>query len=106
MPSTAFTHELAGLLEHARTYVRAARADNTRKAYQSDWRDFSTWCQDHQLQPLPAQPGAVALYLTAQSLTKKTATLTRRLSAISQHHKLAGHPSPSEAPEVRAVMAG
>src|SRR4051794_19580292 len=79
----------------ARDYAAAARAANTVRAYRADWRDFTTWCDQLDLPPLPASGDTVALYLTSQAGTKKTSTLQRRLSAISQAHQVAGLESPT-----------
>jgi len=103
---TALAHVLAAVHEQARTYAQGAKAPNTRHAYRADWADFTAWCRVHGRAPLPASPETVALYLTARAATRKTATLTRRLSAISQAHQVAGHPSPTTDQSVRAVAAG
>jgi site-specific recombinase XerD len=97
---------LAGLTDQAREYVRHARAANTLRAYRADWHDFTDWCQEHDQQPLPATPDALALYLTARAQTCKISTLQRRLSAISQAHQAAGYEAPTNAASVRAVWSG
>ena len=97
---------LAELLGQAQDFANRARADNTLRAYRSDWRDFEAWCRDRDFSACPASPETVALYLTALSSTHKVSTLTRRLSAISQAHRTAGLPSPAEQAPVRLVMAG
>lgn len=58
------------------------------------------------LESLPASRDTLALYLTVLAGVLKTATLQRRLSAIAQAHKLAGHESPTASPAVRLVWAG
>jgi hypothetical protein len=55
---------------------------------------------------MPASPETVAMYLSDLAATHKAATLTRRVSAISQAHQLAGPESPTDSAVVRAVMAG
>lgn len=96
------------LLDAARTYAAASRSANTRRAYQSDLRDFTAWCDTNGMCALPATPDTVALYLTALAQTgAKASTIQRRVSAISQAHQLAGHaPSPTADPVVRSTMAG
>ena len=39
-------------LEQVREYIRASKAENTLRGYQSDWRDFCSWCEGHGLCPL------------------------------------------------------
>jgi site-specific recombinase XerD len=86
---------LAAIEAQARAYAREAKSANTRRAYASDWADFAAWCQAHGLTPLPAAPATVALYLTSAAERYKTSTLGRRLTAISQAHRAADHPSPT-----------
>ncbi len=97
---------LADVAERAHDYAHQAKAPNTWRAYRSDWRDFAAWCSDHGLPSLPAEPQTVALYLSALAPTHKTSTLRRRLSAVAQAHKAAGHPSPTKAPEVALPWQG
>ena len=93
-------------MDTARTYAGAARAENTQKAYASDWRDFNSWCLDHGLEPLPAEPQTLSLFLTDRAATLKPSTLQRRLTAISQAHQRAGHRLDTRHPAVREVWAG
>jgi len=86
---------LGSLVEQARAYVKAAKAPNTLRAYDADWRDFAAWCQAQQRPALPAEPETVALYLTDRSNTLKTSSLSRRLTAISRRHQALGFPSPA-----------
>ncbi len=95
------------LEESVRQYARASKAPNTVRAYRSDLGDFTMWCTDHQLTPIPATPEMVALYITALAgAGARPSTIQRRLSAISQAHQLSGHePSPTQSPIVRTTMA-
>ncbi len=97
---------LPTLAEQAQKYVDASKSENTRRAYRADWADFTGWCRAKALDWLPSDPASLILYLTELSGKAKVATLTRRLSAISQAHQLAGHPSPTQDARVRTVMAG
>ncbi|WP_313195984.1 site-specific integrase [Shinella zoogloeoides] len=56
---------LRDLTERARGYVEAASSANTRKAYASDWKHFTTWCRRQNFSPLPPDPQVVGLYITA-----------------------------------------
>jgi integrase len=80
-------------------------ADRTISAYDSDWREFSGWCQVAGRVPLPADPGTVCLFLSDGSARLKPSTLDRRLAAIRYRHQAAGLPAPIT-PAVRAVIAG
>ena len=99
---------LARYAEQAHTYAAASKAPNTQRAYRADWASFTRFCADHGAVSLPAEPQTVALYATALAASGrlKANTITRRLSAISQAHQLAGLASPAREPLVRTVMAG
>ncbi|MBI4872769.1 MAG: tyrosine-type recombinase/integrase [Candidatus Riflebacteria bacterium] len=104
---TAQIAEAHDLARKAIEFARLARAENTRKAYRSDWTDFESWCQSRGLVSLPAEPQTVCLYLTALAETgKKASTLRRRLASISVAHKTAEHESPVAHVAVKAVLAG
>ncbi len=92
--------------ERARHYARESRAANTRRAYRADWADFTVWCQAHGKTALPAEPATVVLYLSDRADTLKTATLQRRLTAISQAHKAADLDTPTVDRAVRRIMTG
>lgn len=87
-------------------YAQQAKAKNTIRAYASDWRQFTEWCKAHHYDALPAAPTTVAEYVTQLAKRLKVATIDRRLSAISEAHKLAGHMSPTASPYVESVMSG
>src|ERR1035438_7873216 len=67
---------------------------------------FSAWCATHGQSPLPANYDTVALYVADLAATHKPATVTRRISAISQALQIAGMESPTDAAKVRLVMTG
>jgi integrase len=90
----------------ANEYIQASRSANTRRAYASDWRQFTSWCETHGLTALPAQPTTIVFYLTTMIRTAKTSTLRRRLSSIAVAHRAAGYPSPTEDLRVKATWAG
>lgn len=92
--------------QQARQLIQAAKAPATLKAYRCDWQSFVAWCEEHRLQPLPAEPETVVLYIAARLSDLKPATLSRRMSGISQVHQAAGHKSPTWSPQVRLVLQG
>jgi site-specific recombinase XerD len=98
--------ELTSTAERLREYISRSKAPNTVRAYAADWRDFSAWCGQHGWAALPARPETVALYLSDLAERARASTLTRRISAISQAHRLAGFDSPTADARVRTVMAG
>ncbi|MFC4078015.1 site-specific integrase [Salinithrix halophila] len=98
--------EFQEVIKKVKDYTRHSKAANTTKSYRADWEDFTGWCERRALSPLPADPQTVVLYLTDLADRRKTSTLQRRLSAISQAHQAAGHDSPTNGYLVRTVWAG
>ena len=78
------------LIQKAKTFVAAAKAPATLKAYRNDWRDFESWCRAHQLPSLPSTPETVALYIADRASTLASGTITRRLTSITKAHQAAG----------------
>jgi site-specific recombinase XerD len=87
--------EITSLGRQAREFAAAAKASNTRRAYQADWTDFRGWCEAHRLAFLPATPQTVTLYLTDRAATLKASSLARRLTTINRAHQAAGLASPA-----------
>ena len=83
------------LAEQARGFIEAAKAENTRRAYRSDWHQFEQWCRRQELTALPATPETVTLYITALAADHKPASLQRKLTSITKAHQAAGFPSPA-----------
>ena len=71
--------------------LKNSKANNTLRAYQSDFRDFSGFCLKNGLTSMPTQPKIIALYITQLSKSSKFSTLKRRIASISVIHKLKGH---------------
>jgi site-specific recombinase XerD len=95
-------------LETARAFAEHEKAAASRRAYNSDWAIFRSWCAHRALQPLPASPQAVAAFIAAEAQAgRRAATITRRLAAIRYAHKLAGISEPPTNSElVRSTMRG
>ena len=78
LPSPTDLAPLEQLVERARGYAADSRAPATRRAYLHDWDSFAAWCAAHGLDPLPASPATVAVYLSAQPAWMQT-SLPRKL---------------------------
>jgi site-specific recombinase XerD len=88
-------------------YVAAARAGNTLRGYRSDWSEFTSWCADQGLDPLPAAPATISTYLTDLARHgAKVGTMSRRLSAIKFAHRLRDLADPTANARVVAVWEG
>lgn len=101
----------ASLLEQARAQAEkltlASRAPSTIEAYQHDWDVFFKWCETVNLEPLPATPETVALFLaTEETRGLSPSTINRRLAAINLAHEMARLPRFADKPEVIGVMRG
>ncbi len=94
----------------ARRYADASRAASTQRAYASDWRRFSAWCLARGIETLPADPRAVAVFLSAEANAGSAPpTIGRRLAAIGWMHRRAGLQPPQAregAAALLEVMAG
>jgi integrase len=123
---------LAALGEKARDYARNARADNTQRAYESDWRQFAAWLRRSGLDPLPPDPQTVGLYLAACMQdgvsagarniggvhagarnigaggrpALSVASLERRLSGICWRYRQLGAPLDTSDRHISTVLAG
>lgn len=120
----------AELSREAREHAAHARSESTTRAYDADWRDFSSWCARYEQQALPAAAQTVANYLTEHAPAWRPATeaelarggrrlvddqvrtgllpaaLRRRLATIGVFHQAAGHDNPAAHPLVRDVLDG
>ena len=71
--------------------LKSSKANNTLRAYKSDFKDFGVFCAKHGFNSMPTEPKIVSLYLTYLSPNSKISTLRRRLVSIGVVHKLKGH---------------
>ena len=85
------TTDLKILHEATLENLKSSKANNTLRAYKSDFKDFGAFCSKHGLSSLPTEPKIVSLYLTHLSKNSKFSTLRRRLVSISMVHKLKGY---------------
>ena len=83
--------DLKSLHEETLNNLKNSKANNTLRAYKSDFKDFGAFCARHGFVSLPTEPKIVSLYLTHLSKNSKISTLRRRLVSISMVHKLKGH---------------
>ena len=82
---------LKKLHEDTLNNLKLSKADNTLRAYKSDFKDFEVFCAKHGFNSIPSEPKVVSLYLTHLSEKSKLSTLRRRLVSIGVVHKLKGH---------------
>ena len=82
---------LKKLHEDTLNNLKSSKANNTLRAYKSDFKDFGVFCAKHGFSSMPTEPKVVSLYLTHLSTNSKISTLRRRLVSIGVVHKLKGH---------------
>src|SRR6056300_266035 len=84
--------DIKALQEETLLNLQNSKANNTVRAYKSDFNDFSLFCAQDGFKSLPSEPKIVSLYLTYLSTKDvKMSTLKRRLVSIGVIHKLKGY---------------
>ncbi len=83
--------DIKKLHEDTLNNLKLSKANNTLRAYKSDFKDFGVFCAKHGFNSMPTEPKVVSLYLTHLSTKSRISTLRRRLVSIGMVHKLKGH---------------
>jgi len=84
--------DIKALQQETLLNLQSSKANNTVRAYKSDFNDFSLFCTQNGFKSLPSEAKIVSLYLTHLSTKDvKMSTLKRRLVSIGVIHKLKGH---------------
>ena len=87
--------------------LKSSKANNTIRAYKSDFNDFGLFCAQNGFKSLPSEPKIVSLYLThLSSKNVKMSTLKRRLVSIGVIHKLKGHYLDTKHPSIIENIMG
>ena len=86
--------------------LKNSKSNNTLRAYQSDFKDFSVFCSKNGFASMPTQPKIIALYITHLSKSSKFSTLKRRIASISVIHKLKGHYLDTKHPVIMENLHG
>ena len=99
--------DIKKLQEETILNLQSSKAENTVRAYKSDFNDFTFFCIKNGLKFLPTDPKIVSLYLTHLSMKEaKISTLKRRLVSIGVIHKLKGHYLDTKHPSIIENMIG
>jgi len=84
--------DIKALQEETLLNLQNSKANNTVRAYKSDFNNFGLFCAQNGFKSLPSEPKIVSLYIThLSSKGIKMSTLKRRLVSIGVIHKLKGH---------------
>ncbi|MFM7333448.1 MAG: tyrosine-type recombinase/integrase [Tabrizicola sp.] len=106
------------LVETARDYARQAASENTRSAYAKDWAHFARWCRMRGVEPLPASPQLIGLYIAdlaapsgkalsqAASRPLSVSSIERRLSGLAWGYAQRGERLDRKDRHIASVLAG
>ena len=99
--------DLKALQDETLLNLKSSKANNTIRAYKSDFRDFGLFCSKNGFRSLPSDPRTISLYLTYLSSKEiKLSTLKRRLVSIGVIHKLKGHYLDTKHPSIIENIMG
>ena len=99
--------DIKALQEETLLNLQSSKANNTVRAYKSDFNDFELFCVQNGFKFLPSDPKIVSLYLThLSSKDAKMSTLKRRLVSIGVIHKLKGHYLDTKHPSIIENIMG
>ena len=99
--------DIKALKEETLLNLQSSKANNTVRAYKSDFNDFGLFCAKNGFKSLPSEPKIVSLYLTHLSTKDiKMSTLKRRLVSIGVIHKLKGYYLDTKHPSIIENIMG
>jgi len=99
--------DIKALQEETLLNLQSSKANNTVRAYKSDFNDFGIFCAQNGFKSLPSDPKIISLYLTHLSTKNaKMSTLKRRLVSIGVIHKLNGHYLDTKHPSIIENIMG
>ena len=99
--------DIKALQEETLLNLKSSKANNTIRAYKSDFNDFGLFCAQNGFKSLPSEPKIISLYLTYLSTKEiKMSTLKRRLVSIGVIHKLKGHYLDTKHPSIVENIMG
>ena len=99
--------DIKALQEETLLNLENSKANNTVRAYKSDFNDFGLFCAKNGFNSLPSEPKIISLYLTHLSTKEaKMSTLKRRLVSIGVVHKLKGYYLDTKHPSIIENIMG
>ena len=99
--------DIKALKEETLLNLQSSKANNTIRAYKSDFNDFGLFCAQNGFKSLPSEPKIISLYMTHLSTKEvKMSTLKRRLVSIGVIHKLKGHYLDTKHPSIIENLMG
>ena len=99
--------DIKALQEETLLNLQSSKANNTVRAYKSDFNHFGLFCSQNGFKSLPSEPKVISLYLTYLSTKDvKMSTIKRRLVSIGVIHKLKGHYLDTKHPSIIENIMG
>ena len=77
-----------------------AFAENTIRAYRSDFIQYQIWCSHNNIDSIPATADAMTQYVDYLATVKKSAPIRRGINSLGTVLKLSKHYDPTKQPEV------
>ena len=101
------TTDIKTIQEETILNLRASKANNTIRAYKSDFHDFGLFCVKNGFKSLPTNPKTVSLYLTyLATKDNKISTIKRRIVSIGVVHKMKGYYLDTKHPSIIENLLG
>ena len=98
---------IKSLQEETLLNLKSSKANNTVRAYKSDFNDYTLFCVNNGFESMPSDPKIVSLYLTHLSTKElKMSTLKRRLVSIGVVHRIKGHYLDTKHPSIIENIMG
>jgi site-specific recombinase XerD len=105
--TTSNTTTLSPYTESVHEYIQQAKSTNTRRIYQTMWREFEAFAKDQNTLAMPATSALVIEYIAAlANKGAKISTIGVKLAAIAFAHRTAKQPDPTVDEKVKLVMTG
>jgi len=101
------TTDIKALQEETLKNLKSSKANNTVRAYKSDFKDYSLFCAKNSFNNIPTDPKIISLYLTYLSTKEvKLSTIKRRLVSIGVIHRFKGHYLDTKHPAIIENLMG
>ena len=96
------------LHQEAREYLRAGLqgSANTHRAFVTDLKQYSAWCQQNGYEPTPLSAVALVEYVTFLGRTRSFFTIQRHLASLAKLHRQHKVDSPTTDEQFKVFMKG
>ena len=95
---------MTNMIDELFAKFEGAFAENTIRGYRHDFEQFSKWCVNEDIHPLPAPSISIASHIDALSETHKAASIRRRINALSTIYRLGRMQDTTKDPDVTLAM--